>query len=55
MDSYVDPINNWEVELPTGHDNAWTNGSEYIFSDDAGFNPNIGSKQEWTRMGSKQR
>ncbi|MFY9368502.1 MAG: hypothetical protein WAR40_07505, partial [Desulfomonilia bacterium] len=55
VNSYVDPINDWEIELPTGHDNAWTNGFEYIFSDDAGFDPNIGSSQQWTRMGRKHK
>jgi len=50
VDSYMDPINNWKIDLPTGHDNAWTNGSEYIISDDAGFDPNVGSTQKWERM-----
>jgi hypothetical protein len=54
VDSYADPINNWKIELPTGYDNAWTNGSDYIISDDPGFNPNIGSTQDWQRM-SRQR
>lgn len=55
VDSYTDPINGWEVELPTGHDNAWTNGIEYIFSPETGFDPNIGSNQEWTRMNRTRR
>ena len=50
VDSYTDPINNWKVELPTGYDNAWTNGSDYVISEDPGFNPNIGSTQDWQRM-----
>jgi len=50
VDTYRDPINNWEVELPTGYGRAWTNGSEYIFSDDANYNPNIGSTQDWQQM-----
>jgi hypothetical protein len=54
VDSYVDPINNWKIELPSGYDNAWTNGSDYIISDDSGFNPNVGSTQDWQRM-SRQR
>jgi hypothetical protein len=29
--------------------NAWTNGNEYVFSDQADFNPNI----EATRTGSR--
>jgi len=54
VDSYADPINNWKIELPAGYDNAWTNGSDYIISDDPGFNPNVGSTQDWQRM-SRQR
>ena len=50
VDTYTDPINNWKVELPTGYDNAWTNGTDYVISDDAGFNPNVGSTQQWQRM-----
>jgi hypothetical protein len=50
VDAYRDPINNWKIDLPTGYDNAWTNGSDYIVSDDAGFNPNVGSTQNWERM-----
>ena len=50
VDSYTDPINNWKVELPTGYDNAWTNGSDYVITEDPGFNPNIGSTQDWQRM-----
>ena len=50
VDSYMDPINNWKIELPTGYDNAWTNGSDYIISYDPGFNPNVGSTQDWQRM-----
>lgn len=50
VDSYLDPIKDRKIELPTGYDNAWTNGSDYIISDDAGFNPNVGSTQNWERM-----
>ena len=50
VDSYTDPINNWKVEVPTGYDNAWTNGSDYVIAEDPGFNPNIGSTQDWQRM-----
>lgn len=54
VDSYVDPINDWKVELPTGYNNAWTNGNDYVFSDDPGFNPNVGSNLNWEQM-SRQR
>ena len=54
VDTYMDPINNRNVEIPTGYENAWTNGNEYVFSDTASFNPNIGSTQNWQKM-SRQR
>jgi hypothetical protein len=54
VDSYRDPINDWTVEIPTGYGNAWTDGSNYVFSDDANFDPNVGSTKDWERM-SRQR
>jgi hypothetical protein len=50
VDTYVDPVNNVNVELPTGYANAWTNGTDYVFSDSANFNPNILSTGNWQRM-----
>jgi hypothetical protein len=50
VDTYTDPVNNWNVDLPTGCDTAWTDGSDYLFSMDPGFNPNIGSTVNWERM-----
>jgi hypothetical protein len=54
VDTYVDPVNNWNIELPTGYDNAWTNGNEYIFSDSPSYNPNISSTGNWTQMTRKR-
>jgi len=54
VDTYVDPVNNWNVELPTGYDNAWTNGSDYVFSDSAGFDPNTLSSGNWQKMTRKR-
>jgi hypothetical protein len=54
VDTYVDPVNNWNVELPTGYDNAWTNGTDYVFSDSAGFNPNTLSSGNWQKMTPKR-
>jgi hypothetical protein len=54
VETYSDPVNNWKVEVPTGYENAWTNGNEYIFSDSANFNPNVGSNLNWQKM-SRQR
>jgi hypothetical protein len=54
VDTYVDPINNWNVDLPTGYDNAWTNGTDYVFSDNANFNPNEISTGNWQKMTRKR-
>jgi hypothetical protein len=54
VDTYVDPINNWNVELPTGYDNAWTNGTDYVFSDSPSFNPNVISTGNWQKMTRKR-
>ncbi|MBN1140989.1 MAG: hypothetical protein JXB25_04205 [Deltaproteobacteria bacterium] len=54
VDSYRDPVNDWKVELPTGMNNAWTNGSDYVFSERSDFNPNIGGNQNWQRMERQQ-
>lgn len=50
VDSYRDPVNERYVEVPNGMQNAWTDGREYIFSDQADFNPNIGSTRNWQQM-----
>lgn len=50
VDTYLDPVNNVNVELPTGYANAWTNGTDYVFSDSASFNPNTLSTGNWQRM-----
>ena len=54
VDTYVDPVNNWNVELPTGYENAWTNGTDYVFSDSANFNPNVISTGNWQQMTRKR-
>lgn len=54
VDTYVDPVNNWNVELPTGYGNAWTNGTDYVFSDSPGFNPNTLSTGNWQKMTPKR-
>ncbi len=50
VDTYRDPVNDRYVEVPNGMKNAWTNGNEYVFSDQADFNPNIGSNPSWQQM-----
>jgi hypothetical protein len=48
VDSYYDPIEQKQVELPSGYDNAWTNpNGEYVVADNPSFNPNVGSNLNW--------
>lgn len=55
VDSYYNPIEQKNVELPSGYKTAWTNSlGEYILSDDTSFNPNIGSNVTWQKMELKQ-
>ena len=54
VETYVDPVNNWNVQLPTGYDNAWTNGSDYVFSNSPSFNPNVISTGNWQQMTRKR-
>jgi hypothetical protein len=51
VDSYYDPIEQKNVELPSGYDNAWTNSlGEYILADNSSYNPNVGSNLNWQPM-----
>jgi len=51
VDEYYDPVGQQAVELPSGYENAWVNNlGEYILSDSASYNPNIGSNQNWQQM-----
>jgi hypothetical protein len=54
VDTYLDPVSNMTVELPTGYDNAWTNGTDYVFSDNANFNPNVISTGDWHQLTRKR-
>jgi hypothetical protein len=54
VDTYVDPLSNRSIELPTGYDNAWTNGTDYVFSDNANFNPNVVSTGNWQQLVRKR-
>jgi len=54
VDKYYNPIEEKPVELPSGYENAWTNGlGDYILSDSPSFNPNIGSTKNWQKMKRK--
>ncbi len=55
VDSYYNPIEQKNIELPSGYKSAWTNSlGEYILSDDSSFNPNIGSTVNWQKLELKQ-
>jgi hypothetical protein len=55
VETYRDPVNNWKVEIPVGYENAWTNGTDYVFSDSTSFDPNVGSSQNWHKMKREQK
>ena len=51
VDTYKNPYENRPIQLPSGYRDAWVNSrGEYTLSNDAGFNPNVGSTIEWRRM-----
>jgi hypothetical protein len=51
VETYRNPYEGRPVQLPSGYNNVWTNRlGEYILSDQAGFNPNVGSNVEWRRL-----
>ncbi len=48
---YHDPIQDMTVDFPNIYDNAWTNGLDYVVSEDPNFNPNLTpDTRNWTRM-----
>ncbi len=51
VESYQNPFEGRKVTLPSGYRSAWVSGQgEYILSNTAGFDPNVGSMQTWRRM-----
>jgi hypothetical protein len=51
VDSYYNPLEEKNVELPTGYDNVWVNGNgEYVLSDNPNYNPNIGNNQNFQKL-----
>ena len=44
-------FNGTSVELPSGYRNAWGNATgDYVLSDHANFNPNVGGTRQWTAL-----
>ncbi len=50
VEVYSDPVSSRQIELPNGYNHAWSNGSDYVLSDDPAFNPNRESNQIWTEI-----
>lgn len=51
VETYDQPYEGREVQLPSGYRDVWTNrAGEYVFSNDAGYDPNVGATQEWRRL-----
>jgi hypothetical protein len=51
VDSYYNPLEEKNVELPTGYDNVWVNNSgEYILADNPNYNPNVDNNQSFQRL-----
>ena len=51
VQTYNNPIDGSTVDLPSDYSYAWGNSlGEYILSDSAGFNPNIGSNLNWEQL-----
>jgi len=51
VETYRNPFEGRPVQLPSGYSNAWVSRSgEYILSDQAGFDPNVGSNVQWQRL-----
>lgn len=50
-ENYNDPTNGQAVELPGGYDHVWSNSlGEYMLSNDAGFDPNQHSNNDWVAI-----
>lgn len=51
VETYHQPFEEREIQLPGGYRDVWTNrAGDYVFSNDAGFDPNVGATQGWQRL-----
>lgn len=51
VETYTNPYEGREVQLPAGYNDAWVNAQgEYLLVGPGGFDPNVGSTVEWRRM-----
>jgi hypothetical protein len=51
VETYAQPYEEREIQLPSGYRDVWTNrAGEYVFSNDSGYDPNVGATNEWRRL-----
>lgn len=51
VESYNNPFESRAIELPSGYRQTWASpGGDYILSNDASFNPNVGGTRDWRPM-----
>jgi hypothetical protein len=51
VESYNNPFESRAIELPSGYRQTWASpGGDYILSNDASFNPNVGGTRDWRAM-----
>jgi hypothetical protein len=51
VDSYYNPLEEKNVELPSGYDNVWVNNlGEYVLAENSSYNPNIGGNQNFQKL-----
>ena len=56
FDKYIRGVDQYRfddrsVELPSGYCYAWGNANgDYVLSDNANFNPNVGGTLQWTAL-----
>ncbi len=48
---YESPHEKYPVQLPSQYKYAWASPSgEYVLTDDAGYDPNVGGTRNWTLL-----
>ncbi len=51
VETYDDPLETYPVQLPSDYEYAWrSSAGGYVLSNDAGFDPNVGSTQTFTLL-----
>jgi hypothetical protein len=51
IETYKNPYESRNVELPAGYKEYWVNkDGSYVLSNEAGFNPNVGTTDEFKKL-----